>query len=221
MGYEGGIEGYIEYLNDDEIREMGKSASGFPLNIKDIENWLSTGIRTTTADVGRSLGFKLSKDIKTMDATGKDFITYLRRIKSQNITPELTSDIVNEYKRLQEIKFKGFTALSDKISTAMNMTYTNKNGKVVPYGYDKVLAAATDSFNYDVKDDIVFAGARSATKNAREGIFIPDDVKGDTVVKILTDKFTKDGDPMDIYNQLIKASTEYKQVPIVTKKEDK
>ena len=221
MGYEGGIEGYIEYLNDDEIREMGKSASGFPLNIKDIENWLSTGIRTTTADVGRSLGFKLSKDIKTMDATGKDFITYLRRIKPQNITPELTSDIVNEYKRLQEIKFKGFTALSDKISTAMNMTYTNKNGKVVPYGYDKVLAAATDSFNYDVKDDIVFAGARSATKNAREGIFIPDDVTGDTVVKILTDKFSKSGASMDIYNQLIAASTEYKQVPIVTNKEDK
>ncbi len=39
MGYEGGIEGYIERLSDDEIREMGKTSSGFPLNIKDIENW--------------------------------------------------------------------------------------------------------------------------------------------------------------------------------------
>ena len=221
MGYDGGIEGYIQYMNDDELREMGRSASGFPLNVKDIENWLSTGIRTSTVDVGRSLGFKLSKDIKTMDATNKDFLTYLRRIKRQNITPELTADVVNEYKRLQDIKFKGFTELSDKISTAMSMTYTNRDGKVVPYGYDKVLAAATDNFYYDPKDTLLLAGARSATNNARDGFFIPDDVANDRVLTILTDKFGKDQNAINIYNQLIEASQQYRQVPVVNNKENK
>ena len=223
MGYDGGIEGYIQYMNDDELREMGRSASGFPLNVKDIENWLSTGIRTSTVDVGRSLGFQLSKDIKTMDATKKDFLTYLRRVNPQNITPELTADIVNEYKRLQNIKFKGFTELSDKISTAMSMTYTNKDGKVVPYGYDKVLAAATDNFYYNPKDTVLLAGARSATNNARDGFFIPDDVANDRVLTILTDKFGKDqsANAMNIYNQLIEASRQYRQVPVVNNKENK
>ena len=221
MGYDGGIEGYIQYMNDDELREMGRSASGFPLNVKDIENWLSTGIRTSTVDVGRSLGFKLSKDIKTMDATNKDFLTYLRRIKRQNITPELTADVVNEYKRLQDIKFKGFTELSDKISTAMSMTYTNRDGKVVPYGYDKVLAAATDNFYYDPKDTLLLAGARSATNNARDGFFIPDNVANDRVLTILTDKFGKDQNAINIYNQLIEASQQYRQVPVVNNKENK
>ena len=221
MGYDGGIEGYIQYMNDDELREMGRSASGFPLNVKDIENWLSTGIRTSTVDVGRSLGFKLSKDIKTMDATKKDFLTYLRRVNPQNITPELTADIVNEYKRLQDIKFKGFTELSDKISTAMSMTYTNRDGKVVPYGYDKVLAAATDNFYYDPKDTLLLAGARSATNNARDGFFIPDNVANDRVLTILTDKFGKDQNAINIYNQLIEASQQYRQVPVVNNKENK
>ena len=224
MGYEGGIEGYIERLSDDEIREMGKTSSGFPLNIKDIENWLTTGIRTTTVDAGRALGFKLSRDIKTMNATKDDFVTYLRRINPQKITPELSADIINEYKRLQNIKFKGFTDLSDKISTAMNMTYTDRKGNVKNFDEGRVLSAATDKFYYNPDESIILAGARSAAKNARDGIFMPDSIAGDgRIIKILTDKFGKDQstNAMKIYNQLIAASTQYKQVPVIRNQQSK
>ena len=106
----------------------------------------------------------------------------------------------------------------------MNMTYTDRKGNVKNFDEGRVISAATDKFYYNLDESIILAGARSAAKNARDGIFMPDSIAGDgRIIKILTDKFGKDqsNNAMKIYDQLIEASAQYKQVPVIRNQQSK
>ena len=57
---------------------LGVSSSGFPLRANDIAVWASSGIRPSTIDVKRSMRFALSKDIRSMSQSQKEFKNFIR-----------------------------------------------------------------------------------------------------------------------------------------------
>lgn len=212
------IRKYMDSINAEEVDRIGKTSSGFPLNSDDIENWLTTGIRTTTLNLNKSLGYSLAKDIRTIGGTKKEFKNYLKSLKPQQFTPDIANDIIAKYKEYQAIKLKGFQNLSDKVSLAQDLTYRDRSGNEVTFGFGKVLDAATDGFYYSPKEDLILAGARSATEEAREGIFMPDQLPED-IHKLLTDKFGQGvlDSPTEILSKLYQAQAEVEQINIINK----
>ena len=153
-------------------------------------NWLFTGIRTTTMDVNKSLGYTLSKQIKNIDATKKDFLQYMRELKPQEFTPDIAQDIIAKYKDLQGVKRDNFTKMAQTINMAQNMSYYDKSGKERKFGYGKVLQAATDNFFYKENPELGRGLAAAQISEARRGSFMPDDVLADkNIIKILNTKF--------------------------------
>jgi hypothetical protein len=208
----------MDSINAEEGDRIGKTSSGFPLNSDDIENWLTTGIRTTTLDLDKALGFSLAKDIRTIGGTKKEFKNYLKRLKPQQFTPDIANDIIGKYKEYQAIKLKGFKDLSDKISLAQDITYRDQSGNEVKFGFGNVLKAATNGFYYNPKEELLLAGARSATESAREGVFMPDNLPED-ITHILTEKFGQGilDSPTNILEQLYQAQGEVEKINIINK----
>ena len=173
-----------------EVQELETSAAGWPLREEDMWKWLKTGIRTTTMDVNKSLGYTLSKQIKNIDATKKDFLQYMRELKPQEFTPDIAQDIIAKYKDLQGVKRDNFIKMAQTINMAQNMSYYDKSGKERKFGYGKVLQAATDDFFYKENPELGRGLAAAQVREARRGSFMPDDVLADkNIIKILNTKF--------------------------------
>jgi len=171
------IRKYIQSLTSEEIRDIGQSASGFPLSSKDIETWMKTGVRPNTMNLDKAVGFDISKDIKTINATKDNFLNFVRQIPDQQYTPEIEEQILNEYRNLQNRKRDGFKALSDKLGVISKIQYQDKQDKTKTYGLQGIVKAATDKGFYNLKEEIPLA--RATINNADKGVFRPDDVVSD------------------------------------------
>jgi hypothetical protein len=210
------IRKYIDSRSAAEIQELETNAAGWPLREEDMWNWLFTGIRTTTMDVNKSLGYTLSKQIKNIDATNKSFLQYMREIKPQEFTPDMAKDIIATYKDLQGVKRDNFTKMAQTISLAENMMYYDKSGKEKRYGYDRVLQAATDDFFYKAQPEILSGIASSITEKAQAGIFHPDNPANDPrIINILSKKFGNiQPSGIDILSLLVEAFQEELSIPV-------
>jgi len=210
------VRKYMDSLSAAEVQELETSASGWPLREEDIWNWMFTGIRTTTMDVNKSLGYTLSKQIKNIDATQKDFYQYMRELKPQEFTPDIAQNIINRYRELQGVKRDNFAKMAQTINMAQNMTYYDKSGREKKFGYGKVLQAATDDFFYKENPELFRGIAASTMDQASTGAFMPDNPAGDyRLIKILQDKFQSiQPSKIDILSMLSQAFTEEINVPI-------
>ena len=218
------IDKYLEstaardLLTSKGLEDQEASASGWPLRRKDILNWLRTGVRTTTMNFDKSLGYTLSKNIKMIEGTNKEFINYIRQLEQQEFTPTIAQDIVTKYRELQELKRRNFSKLAQTAGLASDMTYYGQDdkGKMKPlkYGYARVLRAATDNFFYKSDPELMRGIAASTMEGARVGMFQPDRFTGDARFrKIIMDKF-KDINPLNILSLLANAEVEEMQVPV-------
>ena len=217
------IRTYVDSLNAEEVQELATSASGWPLREDDVFNWLFTGIRSTTMDIDKSLGYTMSSQIKNIEATGKEFKNYMRGIKPQKFTPTMAEEIIAKYREMQGIKRENFTKLAQTIDLASNMEYytPNRKDKEEPkkYGYGRVLRAATDGFFYKENPELIRGIAASTMDTASKGVFEADNpaLEG-WFLKLLQDKF-QEAQPskIDILGMLAKAFTEEMMVPVTGK----
>jgi hypothetical protein len=180
---------YVQSLDSEEIRNIGQSSSGFPLNSRDIKTWMMTGIKPITINLDKAVGFDVSKDVKAINATKDNFLQFVRQIPDQAYTPELEEKILNEYRNLQERKRTGFRALSDKLNTISKIEYLDKQDKKRKYGLKGIILAATDKGFYDLNEDIPVAAKTLNEAAQGKGFFKPDDFLRDKrFEKLLRDK---------------------------------
>ena len=173
---------YLQSLTSEKVRGIGEgiNAYGFPQSSKDIETWIMTGVRPVRMDVKKSMGFNLSADIKKTKTTQDAFIKRLGKLDDQPFTPDLRKKIIKEYTELQEAKFGAMQKLSDKVNLFSQLEYQDKNDNTKEFGLEKVLAAATNNFNYKVPDEIIYARTiRDGLGNPKGGIFMPDEITND------------------------------------------
>ena len=213
------VRAYLNSMSAEEVQDLATSASGWPLRSEDVANWLKWGIRTTTMDVDKSLGYTMSNQIKNIEATKKEFMNYMKGIKPQEFTPGMAQEIIAKYRELQGIKRENFTKLAQTISLAKDMQYytPNRKGKEESrkYGYGRVLRAATDGFFYKENPELIRGIAASTMDKASKGVFQPDDVaNSDMFIKLLQQKFQSlIPSKIDIMSMLNKAFSEEMQVP--------
>ena len=213
------VRAYLNSMSAEEVQDLATSASGWPLRSEDVANWLKWGIRTTTMDVDKSLGYTMSNQIKNIEATKKEFMNYMKGIKPQEFTPGMAQEIIAKYRELQGIKRENFTKLAQTISLASDMQYytPNRKGKEESrkYGYGRVLRAATDGFFYKENPELIRGIAASTMDKASKGVFQPDDVaNSDMFIKLLQQKFQSlKPSKIDIMSMLNKAFSEEMQVP--------
>ena len=214
---------YLNSLDAEEVQDLATSASGWPLREADVFNWLFTGIRTTTMDMDKSLGYTMSSQIKNIEATNREFMNYMKGIRPQQFTPEMAQEIVAKYRELQGIKRDNFTKLAQTIDLASNMNYyaPNRKGKEQSqrYGYGRVLRAATDGFFYKESPELLRGIAASTMNKASTGAFEPDNPAMDNrLIKILQDKFQSlQPSKIDILSMLAQAFSEEMNVPVLGK----
>ena len=209
----GTIEPLIKYMESSEAAKatkdgLGVSSSGFPLRANDIAVWASSGIRPSTIDVKRSMRFALSKDIRSMSQSQKEFKNFIRTMPVKDYSrPENKQELLDIYRRYQEQKLLASKKLADKIGLYKNISYTDSEGKRRKFGLDQVIMAATDDGYYERGRDVeAIALANAEVDNYRRGIFLPDELNtSDEFIKMLTDK----GVPLNILEDLAKINQEY------------
>jgi len=200
----------LESRRSEEKRGKGEGRNeyGFPQTAKDQFTWMTTGVRPVTMDVKKSMGFNLSNDIKGIKSTKDAFIQRLSKIgKDYPFTDKIRTEILKEYNELQGKKFRAMQKLSDKVSLFSDLEYENKDNQTNKFGLSKVLEAATDNFNYNVPDELVYAKAiRNGLGELEGGTFIPDDFSNDArLFNLIQNKSWKN----TLIEDLVKESQKY------------
>jgi hypothetical protein len=206
------IRTYIESLESEKLRGLyeGINASGFPLSSRDIETWAKTGIRPTTMNLDKSIGFNLSKDIKAIQETEPAFMKFVSQTTDQKYTPELGKKIVDEFRKYQERKLEGMINLKDKLDLFQRITYTDKNGKEQQYNYGRIVSAITDKGQASTR-------VPQELTLAKGGAFIPDSVFNKADLKrMLIDKEY----PIELLRELQKVTVEFSGKKLVREKKE-
>ena len=209
----GTLEPLIKYSESRDAAEVtkdgeGLSKSGFPLRENDIITWMSSGIRPVTIDVKKSMGYKLSNQIKDMSKSKKAFENLIRTMPVKDYSkPENMQKILDEYTKFQELKLGSSKRLADMIGLFKDINYTDSGGERRKFGLEQVIMAATNDGFYKNKEGVdAIALADAELDNYRRGIFLPDDINNnDNFVKMLTDK----GVPLSIFSELAKINRTY------------
>jgi hypothetical protein len=209
----GTIEPLIKYMESAEAAKatkdgLGVSSSGFPLRANDIWVWSRFGIRPSTIDVKRSMRFALSKDIRSMSQSRKEFKNFIRTMPVKDYgRPENKQELLDVYRRYQEQKLMASKRFAEQLGLYKNISYTDSEGKRRKFGLDQVIMAATDDGYYERGRDVeAIALANAEVDNYRRGIFLPDELNtSDEFIKMLTDK----GVPLNILEDLAKINQEY------------
>lgn len=206
------IRSYIESLKSEELRGLyeGINAAGFPLSSKDIETWAKTGIRPTTMNLDKAIGFNLSKDVKAIQETEPAFMKFVSQTTDQKYTPELGKKIVDEFRKYQERKFEGMINLKDKLDLYQGITYTDKNGKEQQYNFGRIMSAITDKGQASTR-------IPQELTLARGGAFMPDSVFNKADLKrMLIDKQY----PIELLKELQKVTVEFSGKKLVREKKE-
>ena len=220
-----GYKNLIDYIqngwSDEDLNRLGKSASGFPQNLEDIESWMTTGIRTSTVNLNRSIGFNLSEPLKKAAATQIALDAYLSKLPSrpQGITDEIGEELLERYKQLQESKYQAMNEVAEKVGVTLGMPYKQRrNGelrdKTINYG--DIIKMSTDNFYYSPKKQLIKAGAKSAIENlAKTGIVIPDTLFANNQTdRKLREKFGKDYRKNKYIKEILRLSSQRRKITV-------
>ena len=209
----GSIEPLIKYSESSAAAEVtkdgkGLSKSGFPLRENDIITWATSGIRPSTIDVKKSIGYSLSKQIKDMAQSKKAFENFIRTMPVKDYSkPDNMQELLDVYKKYQDLKVSSSRRLADKINLFKNINYTDSSGERTKFGLEQVIMAATNDGFYENESGVeAIALADVELDNYRRGIVLPDDINdNDNFVKMLTDK----GVPLSIFGKLAEINQTY------------
>ncbi|MEK9895015.1 MAG: hypothetical protein VW518_01130 [Burkholderiaceae bacterium] len=231
-GYEGGsiklITDYIDSKSSEELLGIGNAQrdSGFPINPKDLNFLIRSGIRPVTANVDRAMGFNLSKDLKAIAATKDNFIRDITKTPYEVVTDETIDNIVNNYRDLQERKYRGMIDLTKKVNEFKDFEYIRrykKDGKIIDekerMGIKGVLGAATDNFWYKGNDALLLPLATEIGSSVSQGRFLPDNIFSDKRIrKVLIDRGFTGEQFKKFYESIGKVFKEYIEKSLVEDK---
>ena len=195
----------------EESKLAARTSKGFPLERKDIEWHMGTGIKPQTMNVDKSIGYSLSQDVKAIQQTGNEFVSYLRDLPSEVYTPERRQDILDRYRYYQDLKYKGMQDLAGKIDRIKQIKYTDAKGQDKTIDGNKLYRIVSDDGWYDVKDDIIYAGYAGDPLDivgngaSKEGVFMPDDPADEVINQYIRSKSL----PTELVNDLYAIYQEY------------
>tara|TARA_R110000744_G_scaffold372045_1_gene483445 strand:+ start:1086 stop:5243 length:4158 start_codon:yes stop_codon:yes gene_type:complete len=223
-----GYKNLIDYIqngwSDEDLNRLGRSASGFPQNLEDIESWMTTGIRTSTVNLNRSIGFNLSEPLKKAAATQTALDAYLSKLdpNPKGISDETGEELLERYKELQESKYQAMNEVAEKVGVTLGMPYKQRRDgelrdKTINYG--DIIKMSTDNFYYSPKEQLIKAGAKSSIENlARTGVVIPDTLFANKQTgRKLREKFGKDYRKNKYIQQIIRLSKENRKIKVKDK----
>jgi len=194
-----------------ESQLAAETSKGFPLERSDIEWHMGTGIKPQTMNVDKSIGYSLSQDVKAIQQTGNEFVSYLRDLPRQVYTPERRQDILDRYRYYQDLKYKGMQDLAGKIDRIKQIKYTDAKGQDKTIDGEKLYRIVSDDGWYDVKDDIIYAGYAGDPLDivgngaSKEGVFMPDDPADEVINQYIRSKSL----PRELVNDLYAIYQEY------------
>tara|TARA_R100000742_G_C4279394_1_gene103840 strand:+ start:1192 stop:5391 length:4200 start_codon:yes stop_codon:yes gene_type:complete len=220
-----GYKNLIDYIqngwSDEDLNRLGKSASGFPQNLEDIESWMTTGIRTSTVNLNRSIGFNLSEPLKQAAATQIALDAYLGKLdpNPNGISDEVGEELLERYKELQESKYQAMNEVAEKVGVTLGMPYKKRIkddliDKNINFG--DIIKMSTDNFYYSPKEQVIQAGAKSSIKNlARTGIVIPDKLFANKQTdRKLREKFGKDFRNNKYIKEILRLSNQPRKITV-------
>jgi len=195
----------------EEVKLAARTSKGFPLERKDIEWHMGTGIKPQTMNVDKSIGYTLSEDVKAIQQTGNEFVNYLRDLPSEVYSPERRQDILDKYRYYQDLKYKGMQDLAGKIDRIKQIKYTDAKGQDKTIDGTKLYRIVSADGWYDVKDDIIYAGYAGKPLDIvneganKEGVFMPDDPADEVINQYIRSKSL----PRELVNDLYNIYQEY------------
>ena len=217
-----GEEGFSTENIRTGMAEFAKTLEpGFPQNLKDIESWMTTGIRTSTVNLNRSIGFNLSEPLKQAAATQIALDAYLSKLPSrpQGITNEIGEELLEKYKELQESKYQAMNEVAEKVGVTLGMPYKKRIkddliDKNINFG--DIIKMSTDNFYYSPKQQLIQAGAKSAIENlARTGIVIPDKLFANKQTdRKLREKFGKEYRNNKYIKEILRLSAQPRKITV-------
>jgi hypothetical protein len=229
-GYEGGtikiVQDYIKSKSSEELLGIGNAQrdSGFPINPKDLQFLLRSGIRPVTANVTQAMGYNMSKDLKALAMTKDNFIKEVTSLPFEVVTDEALDEVVKKYADLQERKYRGMQDFAKKVNEFKGLEYIRRykdNKGIIQdkdeiLGIEGVLGAATNNFWYKGNDALILPLASNTASNVKNGVFLPDNVFQDG--RIL-DALIKRGFTADqrgtFYDKIADVFSTYVQKPLV------
>ena len=155
--------------------------------MSDLALWTGSGIRPNTFDLKKAIGYNLSKDIRALGESPKEFLKEIARLPDAAYTKETEQKIIDIYNDFQNRNYEFTSELSDKARIFSNMKYTNLKKKQVPLGIEGVLAAASNDFWYDISPKLLLS---NLNRNIKQGYFRGDNPLqlNKQIIKIFRDK---------------------------------
>jgi len=194
---------------------LGENAQGFPMNSKDYEMLLTTGMRPTTVNVNKAIGLNLFKDFKAinqLDANFYDFIS--KEVATVPYTADIEKSIVEKYKELQDRKLEATKDVAKKVKLFSDLEYlekTKENSKGIKkkLGNGGVYLAVTNNGTFKADPELIYA-FNNAKASIDKGIFIPDMYAGENklINSLLAKRYTVD-EMIKVNKALAAASKDY------------
>jgi hypothetical protein len=190
----------------------GQTAAGFPLRKEEQMIFFTRGVRNNTMDVTKAMGYSLYEDSNAAAGTKDAFKNFIKQIPDRPLEESDVQDIVNEYRRLQEIKKERMARLSDKINVFRNMSYIDNEGNEKKVGLQNIIKASTSDSKYPIDNKLIYASVRGPKGN---GVFIPDSLSTNELINLVKDrKF-----PFDVVKQLKREEANFIGKPLREEKQ--
>lgn len=209
FGTVNGVQKHMKALESEAKRGMGKgqTRSGFPLNSKDTATHLKTGIRPNTMDLRKTVGYAIYKDIEEVNKTVPAFKNYLKSFEDRAIYQEDIQDMVTKAREYYTTERERQARLSDSISKAGQIVYTNKKGNRVNFGLEDVIRSATSDGERKLDKKII----GPLIRNAAGGVYFPSNLMTDRDMK---NYMLKLGWPVQAYEALKQVEIEFTGQPL-------
>lgn len=185
---------YFEAVASEKKRGEGegRTASGFPTKSDEQLFFNLTGIRNNTMDVSKAVGYSVYQDIKEINSTKQEFISYLNTLPDKEFNEDDVREIYQTYIDLQNKKKEDMARLTDKLNIFRNIEFQilKKDGtidRVEKFGLDGIIQATSSDNLYKVNPNIIYS-LLSGTDGTTQGMFIPDMLTQKELYKLQRDK---------------------------------
>ena len=194
------VRAYFDQMEASEVAEIARNSYGYPLTMNDMNSWLTTGQRTVTNDINKSMGYTIYKDMRQLDLSDKSFTSYLRQLKPKQMTSNVVEDIINKYRESMQVKRENYNKLQEKMNLYSLFSYQDKNGNPKSLGINGIFRAVSGpNMEYEENGKEALLVMNTPFSQA-----VLNPIDNENLLNILQEKFG-DRNPLEIIGKLSKA----------------
>jgi hypothetical protein len=194
------VRAYFDQMEASEVAEIARNSYGYPLTMNDMNSWLTTGQRTVTNDINKSMGYTIYKDMRQLDLSDKSFTSYLRQLKPKQMTSNVAEDIINKYKESMQVKRENYNKLQEKMNLYSLFSYQDRNGNPKSLGINGIFRAVSGpNMEYEENGKEALLVMNTPFSQA-----VLNPIDNENLLNILQEKFG-DRNPLEIIRKLSKA----------------